>query len=1052
MQITKISIQRSTMVVVLFTVLTLLGIFSYTQLSYELLPKMETNVVTISTVYPGAAPSEVETSVTKKIEDAVASLEGIKTMNSISQESVSIITIELEAGSDVDYSLQDAQRKINAILGDLPEDADPPSLGKFDLDDLPIMQLAVYSSLNPSDFYDLIKNKIQPSLAQINGVAQVNMLGGTEREIKVNLDRNKLDAYGISPIAVAQTINASNLDFPTGRLKDTEGQVLIRLAGKFQNIQDIENLVIAYRDDESPIQLKEVAEVQDSYKDEDILTRLNGKSAIGLTVQKQSDANAVEVSEILEHELQTLEQTYTAEGISFQISQNTSEFTLEAANHVITDLVIAIVLVALIMLLFLHSIRNAIIVMVAVPASIVATFTVMFLAGFTLNLMSLLALSLVVGILVDDAIVVIENIYRHLEMGKTIAQASYDGVREIGATVVSITLVIVVVFVPLAMTGGLISGILTQFSITVAAATLISLLVAFTLIPLLTSRFSKLEHLDKKSFFGKIVYGFEAGLDAFVDWLIGILRWGFSHKIALLGFTFILFISSFFLVIKGFIGSEFVSEGDRGEFLLRLELPKDATLEQTNFKTREVEDYLRTLPEVTEVFTTVGVASGQFTGSQSSPFTSEILVKLVAPEFRSVTGPDYARSLENYLEEHITGAEYTGVPISIMGTANDAPIQVIVSGPDKDSIRVVSEKIEGILAGLKGTRKIESSLEDGNPEIRVEVDRYKMNELGLSMDMVGGALQVAFNGNDDSKYTDGDYEYDILVKLNEFDRQSISDVQNLTFLNRSGKLVKLEQFATVNQSEGPTKLERRDRVSSVKITSQVAGVPSGTVGAELTAAIDQLELPQQVQINYDGDMKNQSEGFGSLGLALLASIILIYLIMVALYDSYVYPLVVMFSLPMALIGSLLALALTKGTLSIFSIMGLIMLMGLVAKNAILLVDFTNQLKEEGVEVKAALEKAVKIRFRPILMTTIAMVIGMMPIALATGAGAEWKNSLAWVIIGGLLSSMFLTLVVVPVIYYLFDRFMVKIGKAEKKQIELEDTNVEEFESEAAAYV
>ncbi|UZD23362.1 efflux RND transporter permease subunit [Algoriphagus halophytocola] len=1052
MQITKISIQRSTMVVVLFTVLTLLGIFSYTQLSYELLPKMETNVVTISTVYPGAAPTEVETSVTKKIEDAVASLEGIKSMNSISQESISIITIELEAGEDVDYSLQDAQRKINAILGDLPDDADPPSLGKFDLDDLPIMQLAVYSNLNPSEFYDLVKNKIQPSLAQIKGVAQVNMLGGTEREIKVNLDRNKLDAYGISPISVAQTINASNLDFPTGRLKDNEGQVLIRLAGKFQNIQDIENLVIAYRNDESPIQLKEVAEVQDSFKDEEILTRLNGKSAIGLTVQKQSDANAVEVSEVLEQELQILEQTYTAEGVSFQISQNTSEFTLEAANHVITDLVIAVVLVALIMLLFLHSIRNAIIVMVAVPASIVATFTVMFLAGFTLNLMSLLALSLVVGILVDDAIVVIENIYRHLEMGKNIAQASYDGIREIGATVVSITLVIVVVFVPLAMTGGLISGILTQFSITVAAATLISLLVAFTLIPLLTSRFSKLEHLDKDSFFGKIVYGFEAGLDAFVDWLIGILRWGFAHKIALLGITLVLFISSFFLVIKGFIGSEFVSEGDRGEFLLRLELPKDATLEQTNFKTREVEDYLRTLPEVTEVFTTVGVTSGQFTGSQSSSFTSEILVKLVGPEHRSMTGPDYARQLENYLEENITGAEYTGVPISIMGTANDAPIQVIVSGPDKDSIRIVSEKIEGILAGLKGTRKIESSLEDGNPEIRVEVDRYKMNELGLSMDMVGGALQVAFNGNDDSKYTDGDYEYDILVKLNEFDRKSISDVQNLTFLNRSGQLVKLEQFATVNQSEGPTKLERRDRVSSVKITSQVAGVPSGTVGAELTAAIEAMDLPQQVQINYDGDMKNQAEGFGSLGIALLASIILIYLIMVALYDSYVYPLVVMFSLPMALIGSLLALALTKGTLSIFSIMGLIMLMGLVAKNAILLVDFTNQLKAEGVEVKTALEKAVKIRFRPILMTTIAMVIGMMPIALATGAGAEWKNSLAWVIIGGLLSSMFLTLVVVPVIYYLFDRFMFKIGKSEKKQIELEETDVEEFESEAAAYV
>lgn len=1051
MQITKIAIQRSTMVVVLFTVLTLLGIFSYTQLSYELLPKMDTNVVTISTVYPGAAPNEVETSVTKKIEDAVASLEGIKSMNSISQESVSIITIELEAGANVDLSLQDAQRKINAILGDLPDDADPPSLGKFDLDDLPIMQMAVNSTLNAADFYDLMKNKIQPSLSKIKGVAQVNMLGGTEREIKVNLDRNKLDAYGISPIQVAQTINASNLDFPTGRLKDSEGQVLIRLAGKFTGVSDLENLVIAYRQDESPIQLKEVAEVQDDFKDEDILTRLNGVAAIGLTVQKQSDANAVEVTEVIEHELKSLETTYASDGLSFQISQNSSEFTLEAANDVIKDLIIAIVLVALIMLLFLHSIRNAVIVMIAVPASIVATFTVMYLAGFTLNLMSLLALSLVVGILVDDAIVVIENIYRHLEMGKTIAQASYDGLREIGSTVVSITLVIVVVFVPLAMTGGLISGILTQFSITVATATMMSLLVAFTLIPLLTSRFSKLEHLSKDSFFGKIVYGFEAGLDAFVDWLIGILRWGFAHKAALLGITVLLFISSFFLVIKGFIGSEFVSQGDRGEFILRMELPKDATLEQTNFKTREVEDYLRTLPEVTEVFTKVGVASGQFTGSQSSPFTSEISVKLVDRKHRDMTGPDYARKVENYLEESIHGSEYTAVPISIMGTANDAPIQVIVSGPDKDSIKVVSQKIEAILADIRGTRKIESSLEDGNPEIRVEVDRYKMNELGLSMDMVGGTLQVAFNGNDDSKYTDGDYEYDIMVRLNEFDRRSISDVQNITFLNRNGKLVKLEQFAKVIQSEGATKLERRDRVSSVKITSQVAGVPSGTVGAELTAAIDQLVLPQQVEINYDGDMKNQSEGFGSLGLALLASIILIYLIMVALYDSYVYPLVVMFSLPMALIGSLLALALTKGTLSIFSIMGLIMLMGLVAKNAILLVDFTNQLKEQGVEVKAALEKAVKIRFRPILMTTLAMVIGMMPIAFATGAGAEWKNSLAWVIIGGLISSMFLTLVVVPVIYYLFDRFMVKIGKGEKKHIELEDTNVEEFESEAAAY-
>jgi HAE1 family hydrophobic/amphiphilic exporter-1 len=1052
MQITKIAIKRPTMVVVLFTVLTLLGIFSYTQLSYELLPKFSSNIITISTIYPGAAPSEVENSVTKKLEDAVASLEGIKSIQSTSMESISIITIELAPDANVDLALQDAQRKINSIKSDLPEESEDPSLGKFDLGDLPIMQMAVYSELGPAEFYDLIKNKVQPSLSKIEGVAQVNILGGTEREIKVNLDRNKMEAYGISPLQVSRVVNNGNLDFPTGRLKNQDGQMLIRLAGKFTSLEEMEKLVVAYRPDQSPILIQDIAEVQDDFKDNTILNRLNGKDAIGLTIQKQSDANGVEVAQKVVASLNSLETAYGNDGLNFQISQDSSIFTLEAANDVIKDLLIAVLLVALIMLLFLHSIRNAVIVMIAVPASIVATFTVMYLAGFTLNLMSLLALSLVVGILVDDAIVVIENIYRHLEMKKSIIQASYDGIREISGTVLSITLVIVVVFVPLTLTGGLISGILTQFSITVATATLISLLVAFTMIPLLTSRFSKLERLDPNSFFGKIINGFESALDAFVDWMIGILRWGFSHKIIVLGATFILFISSFLLVGFGFIGSEFVSEGDRGEFIIRIELPKDATLEQTNFKTQEVENYLNTLPEVIEVFTTVGLTSGQFTGSQSVPYTSELSVKLVPREQRTSTGPVFALDVERYLEQNVVGAEFTAVPISIMGTANDAPIQVVVSGPDQDSLKLAADMILQTLSEITGTRKIESSLESGNPEVKVEVDRDKMNELGLTLDMVGGTLQVAFNGDDNSKYRDGEFEYDIMIKLNEFDRRDLSDVENITFINDKGQLIKLNQFATINQSEGPTKLERRDRISSVKIQSQVAGVPSGTVGAELTAKIAALDLPDQIQVNYEGDMKNQSEGFGSLGIALLASILMIYLIMVALYDSYIYPLVVMFSLPLAIIGSFLALALTKGTLSIFSIMGLIMLMGLVAKNAILLVDFANQLKAVGVPVKEALEKAVKIRFRPILMTTLAMVFGMLPIALGDGAGAEWKNSLAWVIIGGLISSMFLTLIVVPLIYFIFDRVLEKMGKNKKKEIILEDTPIEEFESEAAAYV
>lgn len=1052
MQIAKISIERSTIVVVIFTILTLMGIFSYTQMSYELLPKFSPNVLTVTTVYPGAAPSEVENSVSIKLEDALASLEGIDQMKSTSMESVSIITIELVDEIDVDIILQDAQRKINAILADLPDDADPPALGKFSLDDLPIIQMGAYSSLAATEFYDLIDQRVQPTLSQIDGVAQVNLLGGSEREIKVNLNRNKMEAYGISPLQVNMVIAAANLDFPTGKIKNEEEQVLIRLAGKFSSVEEIGQLAVTYKSDGSPVKINDIAEVLDSNKDEEIISRLNGNSAIALTIQKQSDANAVDVSKEVETVLAQLQETYKENDLRFEISQDSSEFTLKAANDVIFDLVMAVILVALIMLLFLHSVRNAIIVMIAVPASIVATFTVMYLAGFTLNLMSLLALSLVVGILVDDAIVVIENIYRHLERGKSPVQASYDGIREIGGTVVSITLVIAVVFVPIALTGGLISGILKQFSITVAVATLFSLLVAFTLIPLLTSRFSKLEHLDPQSFFGQFVGRFEKILEGFVHWLTGILTWSFNHKLVTLSITLVLFISSFLLVSKGFIGSEFVNAGDRGEFIIRLELPKDATLEQTNFKTREVENYLESLPEVTGAFTTVGQTSGMLTGSSSSPYAAEIMVKLVDKKDRKLTAPQYAQRLEIELQEKIVGPEFTAVPVSMMGTADEAPIQIVISGPDRGTLSDFSSQVIAEMSQVPGTRKIESSLEDGNPEIRIEVDRAKMADLGLGMDMVGGSLQVAFNGNTDTKYRAGDREYDINVRMDEFDRRSIADIEAISFINNRGAVVQLRQFAEAIQSEGPDKLERKDRIGSITLKSQVSGRPSGTVGAEIKERLSRLELPNEVSISYEGDLKMQEEGFGNLGIALLASVLLIYLIMVALYDSYVYPFVVMFSLPLAIIGALLALALTGSSLSIFSMLGMIMLMGLVAKNAILLVDFTNQLKAAGMEVKEALVKAVEIRFRPILMTTLAMVFGMMPIALASGAGAEWKNGLAWAIIGGLLSSMFLTMVVVPVIYYVFDRLLSRLGKDKKEPILVEETPLEEMESEVAEYV
>ena len=1046
MKITKTSIKRPTLVAVLFILLIGVGAFSYTKLNYELIPDMSVPVLTVTTVYPGAAPYEVENSVTKEIEDALSTVEGLDRISSKSLESVSIVTVELRQNTDVDQALQEAQRKINAMINDLPDDAELPSLGKFDINDLPIMRLGVAAEMSETELYDLVDKKIQPQLAKIPGVAQVNLLGGQPREIKINIDRNKLETYNLSLLQISQVIQNANMDFPTGKIKSGESETLIRLAGKYTSLEQMSSLIIGTTRDGSKIYLSDIAEIQDSQKDEEIISRVNGENAIGLSIQKQGDANAVELSAEAKKIMENLEKEYAGDQLKFSIASDSSDFTLEAADAVIHDLLFAIILVALVMLLFLHSLRNAVIVMVAVPASIISTFTVMMLLGFSLNLMTLLALSLVVGILVDDAIVVIENIYRHMEMGKNKFQAAYDGIREIGVTVISITLVIVAVFVPISLTGGLIGNLLRQFSLTVAVSTLLSLLVAFTLIPLLASRFSKISHIKNKGFIGKTITAFENVIKRFENAMSGALKWSFNHKIIVLGTTLVLFVSSFALVKFGFIGSEFVSAGDRGEFTMEVELPKNATLRQTNLLSQDVENYISELPDVQRVTTTVGQSSGSMT-TTSTPYLAEINVQLVPAEERTISTQVFSRRLQIELQENLAGAKFKAVPVSLIGTGSEAPIQVILSGTDLDSLAATAASVQQLISNVPGAVEVESTIEGGNPEVKVEVNREKMTNLGLSLEMVGATMRTAFNGVQETKYRDGDNEYDISIQLDAFDRKNVEDIANLTLMNNKGEQVRLEQFASIIESSGPTELNRRDKVPTVTVSAQVLGRPVGTVGEEIQTRLGEMNLPTGVGYSMGGDLENQSEAFGGLLLALLASLVLVYLIMVALYNSYAYPLVVMFSLPLAVIGALLALALTQNALSIFSLLGMIMLIGLVAKNAILVVDFTNQLKAAGLTVKEALVKATQVRIRPILMTTLAMVIGMLPIALASGAGAEWKNGLAWVLIGGLTSSMFLTLIVVPVVYYIFDRVMAKFGWDKEVQIVLEETPENELNTE-----
>ena len=1034
MKLAEISIKRPSLVIVLFTILTLGGLLSYSMMGYELIPKFETNMVTISTVYPGASPSEVETSVTRKIEDAVGSLENVKKVESSSYESLSVISVTLNTGADVNYALNDAQRKVNAILADLPDDADPPSLQKFSLDDLPIMTLSITSDkLNNKDLYDLLDKKIEPIFSRVNGVAEVDLVGGQEREIQVSLDEKKMQGYGLAIADVQQAILSSNLDFPTGALKTRTSRSTIRLSGKYKDVAEMNNLVVSNKDG-AQVRLSDIATVFDTQKDVEKVARFNQKSTILMQIKKQSDANAVSVSELVQETIGTVQNSYKAQGVKINIVDDTTEFTLEAANHVIFDLFLAIILVAVVMLLFLHNIRNAFIVMVSIPVSLIATVIGMYLMGYTLNLMSLLGLSLVVGILVDDAIVVLENVYRHMEMGKSRIRAAYDGASEIGFTVTAITLVIVVVFLPIAMSSGLVSNILAQFCVTVVIATMLSLLASFTIIPWLSSRFGKLVHLTGKNPFEKFILWFEKQLEKFTHWISGILEWCLKstlRRVMTVIVTFIILISSFMLVAFGFIGGEFFPKVDRGQFLVQMELPKDASVEKTNQVTLAVEKYLREDKDVVDMITTVGQQSTGFGGAQATLYQSEIQVILVDKSERNESTDIKSAKIKRALEEKFTGVEFKTAPIGLLG-ADNAPIEMVVTAQDNETANKEANRILELLKKVPGSVDAELSTDSGSPEVQVNIDRDKMASLGLNLASVGKTMQTAFSGNTDGKFRAGEYEYDINIRFGDANRQSIDDVRNLMFTNPKGEQIRLSQFAEVKMGSGPSLLERRDKAPSVKVKSKVVGRPVGDVANEWADQFMNNEKTKPAGVTYiwSKDMENQTEGFGTLGIALLAAIVLVYLVMVSLYDSFVYPFVVLFSIPLALIGVMVILAITGNSLNIFTMLGMIMLIGLVAKNAIMIVDFANMRKAAGANTHDALIQANHARLRPILMTTIAMIFGMIPIAIAKGAGAEMNNGLAWVIIGGLTSSLFLTLIIVPVVYSLFDSLLRRMGKHE----------------------
>jgi len=985
MNITEISIKRPSLIIVLFSVFALLGIIGYKNLSYELLPDFNQPVVVIKTMYPGAEPQEVETSVSRKIEDALSNLEGVDYLETVSMLNASVIIANLKYGTDVDNAMQDAQRYIDNIREDLPDDIQSPEMSKVSPNDLPIISISATSNLPETEFYQKMKDDFLPQIQQLKGVAEITLLGGNEREIQVKVDQEKLKLHKISLSQLVEAINRSGLDLPAGKVQSEKVNNSVRLTGKFA----------------------------------------------GLLLKKQGDANAVDVSKLVHEKLEFIEEQNKEAGVKFIVADDSTDNTIAAVEAVVHDLILAVIFVSLVMLLFLRSFRNSLIVLIAIPTSLVTAFAAMWLLGYTLNLMTLLAMSLIIGILVDDAIVILENIQRHLDMGKNKRTASLEGRMEIGYSALSITLVDVVVFLPILFLQVFIADMLKQFAVVVITSTLTSLLVGFTLTPWLTSRIGKKDDLKPTNFLNRFLLWFEHQLEIFIQWYGSLLKWVLSHKLIFIGIVIVFLILTGGMMKQGIIGKEMMATGDQGKFRLNLEYDKAITVQQNNIISQQVENYILQHHEVATLFSNIaGPSTGIGSLGVGSANKSEFTIQLKPESERGIKTEAFMKSLRNELESEFSGINFSMAVIGLL--PKSAPIKITLSGANLDEVMAASEELQTVIEQIPGADNVQLSVIEGNPEYKVIPDKDKMQRLGLNTAYVGMNLRTAFTGNDDATLTEDGTEYPVRIWLDDFDRKNFEDVQNLSIVNPMNIPVVLSQFAEVVQDNSPSLLERLDRQTSVTLTAESFGRPSGTLADDVITYLDVHPLPENVKLTWGADIKTQNDSFGALGSVLMISFILIYLIMVALYDSFIYPLVALFGIPVAVIGALLALNLTANDITLFALLGLIMLMGLVTKNAILIVDFTNQLKAKGKHFKEALLIAGKERMRPILMTTLAMAIGMMPIALAQGTASEWKNGLAWVIIGGLLSSLIFTVFLVPVVYYAVDSIKEKIETRKRK--------------------
>jgi len=1018
MTLTEIAIKRPAAVSMFFLAIAVLGALLYGRLPVDLLPAMDWPWVVVVTVWPGAGPQEVESMVSKPLEDAVISINKLKHVRSYSNEGVSVVVLEFDMSADVDVVTQETQRMVNSARLSLPDDILEPTLFKADLGQLPVMQVAISSDMPGTELHALVSREIVPRLQQIPGVGQVQISGAEEREIQIAIDPDKLRSHGLTLSEINQIIGIDNLDVPAGKIYSNSQDLTLRVAGKYKTVTEIGETRIPLASGNS-LPLSDIAVVTDTIKAERSLAKLNGTRALGLSIMKQSKANSVKTSESVRHELAKIEKDFNGR-FKVLVAQDITQFTKDAVVGVQRNLVEALIVVALVLLVFLHSVRSSYIVLVAIPISLVSSILAMKILDFSINLMTLMSLSLVIGVLVDDSIVVLENIHRWMKKGSSPLEAAIKGRNEIGLAAVSITLVDVVVFLPVAMLSGMIGMIFRQFSLVFVSTVLMSLLVSFTITPLLASRLNTVENLEGEWWMRGFARWFEREFAKLTNTYRRILNWALNHHATVIIMTSILMLGSFSLFPLGFIGTEMFASPDRGEFSVFLEMPLGSPLERTAEEIGKVEAFISKMPELKNLYTVIGQQNSGM-GIQTNGRLGMINVTLKDVKLRERS----TRAIQAEITKFCLDAPGMKVKINnigIFGMADDSPIQYELRGNDLDSVAKGGEMVMDILRKIKGTRDVQTTFVVGAPELQVVIDRQRAAQSMLTPGQIAGALRGAINGEVATRFRTGDIEVDIRSIVTPRYRTDPALLGSIEIRNPMGQVVKLSDVATIERRGGPSTINRKDRQRLVTVSANLAGRSLGEVQKDFEKQLTTIKLPEGVAFFAFGDVEAMREMMSDMITAILLSVLFVYMILVVLYESYILPLSVMFSVPVALIGAFLGLALTGLSLSAFSMMSILILMGLVTKNGILVVDFTNQLRAQGMPMREALLEAGPLRLRPILMTTATMILGMMPMAIGAGAGGEFRSGMGVIIIGGLTSSLLLTLVLVPVMYTLLDRF------------------------------